>query len=202
MDIVTMILACSLYPDNSIVNAMAQTSSHDKPFIVTVSNGAGIDSGVGNSFASAEQAARYATEQIKQNHTIDIGLLQIPSLWLKHYQTIPAELFLSCKNMALATKLLNDAETKCSQMSNTDTRACALSMYKTDSPTAGLAYASTVINYAKNHPFSNLEKDAAAADPNGFEHIIPGDAPTNAITPNASKVNPATDPVRKITPFN
>lgn len=194
MDLVTMVLACSLYPDNSITNAMVQVGSKNKPLVVVV------DDGDPKPFTSANQAAQFANSQIQQGHKVGVGLMQIPNYWLKQYSVIPSEIFLPCKNMVAATKILNDAETQCNQMTNlpanTSIQTCALSVYKTGDATAGLDYANAVINYSNAHPFSDIEAAAQAANPKGF-NMIPGDAPTNASTPNASKVNPSTDKVRK-----
>lgn len=189
MDLVTMVLACSLYSDNSITNAMVQVGSQNKPLTVATANASPM------SFTTPAQAAQYSNSQMQQGNAVAIGLMQIPSLWLKHAEVTPTDLFLPCKNMVFATKVLNNAVAECSQNADasTNVQACALSMYKTGDAHAGLDYANTVLNYASSHPFSAIEAAAEAKNPAGF-HMIPGDAPTTASTPNASKVNPATDP--------
>jgi hypothetical protein len=194
MELVTMILACSLYPDNSITNAMLEVGSHNNPLAVTV------DGGQPTTFKTADQAAQFATAQIQQGHKVDVGLMQIPNIWLKQYPIIPSELFMGCKNTVLATKILNDAETQCSQMenlpANTSIQTCALSVYKTGDAQAGLDYANAVVSYSNSHSFSAIQAAAEAKNPAGF-HMIPGDAPTTATTKDASKLNPTTDKVRK-----
>lgn len=192
MELVTMILACSLYSDNSIANAMLETGSQNNPLVVTV------DNSPTKSFKSADQAAQFATQQIQQGHDVSIGLMQIPSRWLKKDQAVPAELFMPCKNMVTATKILNAAQNDCSDLTgSTSTSTCALSVYKSGDPKAGMSYANTVISYANTHPFSTIEADAEAKNPAGF-HMIPGDAPTTASTKNASTINPSTDKVKKV----
>jgi hypothetical protein len=194
MELVTMILACSLYTDNSITNAMLEVGSKNNPLTVTV------DSDPTKTFSNADQAAQFATQQIQQGHNVNIGLMQIPNRWLTDYKTIPADLFLPCKNMVLATKILNDAETQCEQLPtttpNSDTHTCALSIYKSGDAKAGIDYANTVIQYANANPFSAIQADAEAKNPAGF-HMIPGDAPTTAATKNAASLNPSTDKVKK-----
>lgn len=195
MDLVTMILACSLYPNHSITNAIIELGSKNNPLAITNSENEAV------SFKTLEQTDAYASNQIKQGHAVNIGLMQVSSRWLTRYQTTPAELTYPCKNMVVATKILNDAETRCNQLLsnpiNDDIQACTLSIYKTGNSEAGLDYAHTIINYAQQHRFADLAASAEAKNPRGF-HMIPGDAPTTAITINASKVNPATDAVRKI----
>jgi hypothetical protein len=191
MDLVTMILACSLYNDNSIVNAMAHVGSQNNPLTVTVEDGAT------ETFPDAKQATSFAVQQIQEGHTVDIGLLQIPSFWLKQFaaNTNIQDLFLPCRNMVLATKVLNAAEEKCSQIPSTavaDLQTCALSVYKTNDEHAGMAYADAVLSYAANNSFHVLKEAAQEKNPAGF-HIIPGDAPTTSTTQDAASVNPSTD---------
>ncbi len=189
MDLVTMILACSLYTDNSIVNAMVQVGSQNRPLTVSV------DGSAAKSFTSPSQAVNYSMQKLQQGQTIDIGLLQISSIWLKSNAINLSEQFHACKNMVTATKILNTAMDQCSNMSNpavTDPKICALSIYKTGSAQAGLDYANAVLSYAEAHPFSTLQAEAEAKNPAGF-NMIPGDAPTTISTPNATSVNPSTD---------
>jgi hypothetical protein len=194
MEIVTLILQCSLYNDNSITNAMLEVGSKNNPLIVTV------DNDPAKTFATADEAAQFATQQIQQGHQVDVGLMQIPNRWLKDYSPIPADLFMPCKNMVLATKILNDAATQCNQLPastpNSDTGTCALSIYKSGDPKAGIDYANAVTQYANAHPFTAIYDTAEAKNPAGF-HMIPGDAPTTATTKNAASLNPSTDKVKK-----
>lgn len=191
MDLVTMILACSLYNDNSIANAMAQVGSQNNPLTVTV------EEGETKTFPDAKRATQFAIQEIQQGHTVDIGLMQIPSFWLKQFavNTNIQELFLPCRNMVLATKILNAAEEKCAQIPSTavsDLQTCALSVYKTNDETGGTAYAHAVLDYAANNSFHVIKQAAEAKNPAGF-HMIPGDAPTTSTTKDAASVNPATD---------
>lgn len=194
MELVTLVLACSLYNDNSIINAMLETGSNNNPLTVAV------DNNPPKTFTTAAQAAQFATQQIQQGHEVNIGLMQIPNRWLSDYKVIPADLFMPCKNMVAATKILNDAANQCSQAAtttpNNDTNTCVLSTYKTGDAKAGSDYANTVIAYANAHPFSAIYDTAEAKNPAGF-HMIPGDAPTTATTKNAAALNPTTDKVKK-----
>jgi hypothetical protein len=188
MDLVTMVLACSLYPDNTLINAMVQVGSQNKPYVVS-------SSGQPNTYPNASKASNYTMNQLHAGNQVDIGLMQIPSLWLKQPYANVSELFLPCKNMVTATKVLNEAAMHCSEISASNQQACMLSMYKTGNPTAGLDYANAVLSYAQNHPWDAIYSAAEAKNPAGF-HMIAGDAPTNASTPNATSINPTTDKTR------
>lgn len=152
MDLVTMIMACSLYRDNSIINAMVELSSKNKPLqVVTALDGATKTT---TRVASAAAGEVYVNNQLTQGHDVYIGLMQIPSGWLNKYRAKAsvAELFRPCKNMVIATTILNHATELCAKHFDRDPR-CALSIYYTgtESP-VGQAYADTILAYAKTHP--------------------------------------------------
>ena len=63
----------------------------------------------------------------------------------------PGELFRPCKNMVIATTILNHAAEVCAKQLNRDDR-CALSIYRTGAETpAGQTYADSIIAYAASH---------------------------------------------------
>jgi len=189
MDLITMVLACSLYTDNSITNAMVQVGSHNNSLAVRSTDGLKI-------FKTQSDAINYTNTALQQGNTIDIGIMQIPSRWA-HASHSAAELFAPCKNMVVATKILNQAMDRCSELSandpSIDEQACALSIYKTGNPQAGLDYANAIISYAKAHSFDAILAAAKAKNPKEFK-MLAGDAATTAATPNATKLNPSTDP--------
>src|ERR1700722_13055134 len=112
MDLITMILACSLYPNNSITNAMVQVGSQNKALSIAV------DGGKAQSFASADKALAFANQQLAQGHIVDVGLMQIPSIWFKSCNVTLPELLLPCKNMVIATEILNQASLNCANASD------------------------------------------------------------------------------------
>lgn len=158
MDLITMVLACSLYPDKSIPYAMAQVGSQNKPYVVKV-----LDTNTITEFPTEAKASSYANAQLLAGRSIEAGLMQIPSYWITQNHLNTAELFRPCKNMVIATHILIQAQEQCAGQSNSDTKACALSVYKTGDATKGIDYANTVISYAEQNPFASLE--AKAHDP-------------------------------------
>lgn len=168
MNLVTMVLACSLYPDNSITNAMVEVGSQNKPLTITISDDG---QNTTKTFKAEAEALSYVNKEVAQGHAVNIGLLQIPNSWIAKYPASmgasAAGLLHPCKNMVVATDLLNDATEQCASIDG-DKTACALSVFHTGSPTAGLDYAKQVIDYAVAHPFvkppSILEQVPVTAD--------------------------------------
>jgi hypothetical protein len=118
-------------------------------------------------FPNADQAIAYITQQTAQGNAVNIGAMQIPSSWLKTYHVTPAEIIRPCKNVAVSTQIISEMWAKCGHLvsdpSNPDQiQACALSMFRSGDPKAGLDYASHVMNYATAHPFSKVAAPAMA----------------------------------------
>lgn len=157
MDLVTLVLACSLYSDNSIPYAMIQTGTQNNPLVVTVD-------GTRKTFKSMPSAIRYTQRQIAEEKKVDIGLMQISSQWLPEIAAHASDLFRPCKNLVVATQILEKLRLQCHTIAannpNADIQACVLSLYKTRNPKNGLSYANQVMQYAKTHPFSVLAEKA------------------------------------------
>jgi hypothetical protein len=160
MDIFTMIMACSLYPDNSITNAIIQTGSHEKSFVVTSVSADGMVTKK-DKFANVVQAADYTQAEIDKGSEVAIGLMQIPHRWLADYQGRASleELFRPCKNMTIATDVLNKVARQCFQQDD-DSPNCMLSVYRTGDPKQGQAYAETVLKYAEKYPMKGKAQHA------------------------------------------
>lgn len=160
MNLVTMILACSLYADNSVINAIVQTGSQNQPLAITT-----VAEETKN-LPTIEQAVSYAKSQIDNGKNIEIGLMQIPSRWVAQNHLNMNDMFKPCKNIVMATQILLQAHEQCAAVQsdpvNNDIQACTLSVYKSGDPSAALDYAHNIITYANDHPFSELEKKAIA----------------------------------------
>lgn len=170
MDLMTTILACSLYTNNSITNAMVQLGSQNKELTITV---VGQPS---QSFPSAAKALSYANDQLKQNQAIEIGLMQIPNRWLVPMHTTTNEVLAPCKNIVTATAILNQAYDKCAELKNDDPnldlQSCALSIYKTGDAQSGMDYANQVITYANDHSFEAIVAEAKKKNPKEFSMTL------------------------------
>lgn len=157
MDLVTLVLACSLYADNSIPYAMIKTGSQNNPLIVKIDDET-------KSFKTIPAAIQYTQTQIALGKNPEIGLMQIPSQWLPEMGAHASDLFRPCKNLVVATQILEKLRLQCQSIAasnlNTNIQACVLSLYKTKNPQSGLAYAYPIIHYAKLHPFNKLAEKA------------------------------------------
>lgn len=158
MDLVTLILACSLYTDNAIPYAMIQTGTRNNPLVVTV------DDDDTKTFKTIPAAVQYTQTQIAQGKNLEIGLMQISSRWLPEIGAHASDLFRPCKNLVVATQILEKLRLKCqfivANNPNTDIQSCVLSLYKNKNLQSGLPYAHQVIEYAKIHPFNELAEKA------------------------------------------
>lgn len=156
MDLVTLVLACSLYADNSIPYAMIKMGPQNNPLIVTVDNET-------KSFKTIPAAIQYTQNQVALGKNPEIGLMQIPSQWLPEMGAHISDLFRPCKNLVVATQILQKLRLKCQSIAAnnlTNIQACVLSLYKTKNLKNGLFYAYPIIQYAKLHPFNKLAEKA------------------------------------------
>jgi hypothetical protein len=160
MDLVTLVLACSLYANNSITYAMVQTGSANDALTVSTRNET-------KHFKTESDAIAYTEKQITLAKNPHIGLMQISSKWLTAVDAGTAELFRPCKNLVVATQLMNQLSLQCQNLATHSKKfnmqKCMLSRYKASNPQAGEVYANQILNYAKNHPFGPLV--AKARDP-------------------------------------
>lgn len=157
MDLVTLVLACSLYADNSIPYAMIQTGTQNNPLVVTVDDDT-------KTFKTISAAVKYTHTQIALGKNLEIGLMQIPNRWLPEIGAHASDLFRPCKNLVVATQILEKLRFKCQSIvannPTIDIQSCVLSLYKRKNLQNGLTYATQVIEYAKIHPFNELAEKA------------------------------------------
>lgn len=157
MDLVTLVLACSLYADNSIPYAMIQTGTQNNPLVVTVDDDT-------KTFKTIPAAVKYTHTQMALGKNLEIGLMQIPNRWLPEIGAHASDLFRPCKNLVVATQILEKLRFKCQSIvannPTIDIQSCVLSLYKRKNLQNGLTYATQVIEYAKIHPFNELAEKA------------------------------------------
>ena len=157
MDLVTLVLACSLYTDNSIPYAMIQTGTQNNPLVVTVE-------GDTKTFKTIPAAVQYTRTQIASGKNLEIGLMQISSRWLPTIGAHASDLFRPCKNLVVATQILEKLRLQCQYIAannpSIDIQSCALSLYRNKNLQKGLPYAYQIIQYAKIHPFNELAEKA------------------------------------------
>lgn len=162
MDFLTTVMICSMFHANNTVNAIIQTGSHQNSLAITRMAQVGQPGQTMTDFKTPEEASAYAKSQLALGNHVNIGMMQIPSGWLNNLSQNGVsidDLMLPCKNVAVATDLLNQSEAYCSTVTNSGNERdlCTLSFYETGDPKAGLAFAQQVLDYAAANPMKMIE---------------------------------------------
>jgi hypothetical protein len=167
MDLITTIVICSMYHNNNIVNAIIQngTGSEQNPLAIGIVKQVGQPGKIKTDFKSSQEASDYAKAALAQGEHLEIGKMQIPSGWqskLSQYGLTLDDLLFPCKNIAVASDLLNQAEAYCATITSAGTERdlCTLSFYKTGDPKAGLSYAQKILDYATAYPLTAVTPGA------------------------------------------
>jgi hypothetical protein len=110
VDVLAIILACSLHPDDALVRTLVDVQSEGNVYFVgdlkTLKSK--------DSLKSADAALRYAEELRGQGGRPAVGLLGIPLDWASRYGRAPIELFDACTNIAVGTAALAEYQDHCS----------------------------------------------------------------------------------------
>lgn len=109
MDILAVILACSLHPDDSLVRVLIDVQSGGNVYFV--GDLATLKSK--DTLGSAEAALRFAEDLREHGGRPAVGLLGIPLEWASRYGRAPRELFDACTNVAVATAALAEYRDRC-----------------------------------------------------------------------------------------
>jgi hypothetical protein len=109
VDVLAIILACSLYPDDALVRALVDIQSSGN--ILFVGDLATLKTN--ETLPSAEAALRYAEYLAKHGGRPAVGLLGIPLSWAARYGRSPIELFDGCTNVAISTAAFAEYHARC-----------------------------------------------------------------------------------------
>jgi hypothetical protein len=102
MDVLAIILACSVYPDDSLVRAMVDLASQGNPhFVGDLTTLATFDQ-----INSLPDAERVVIELDRQGGRPVVGLLGLPPAWAKRYGRTRSELYDGCVNLWVGTAVL------------------------------------------------------------------------------------------------
>ena len=110
MDILTIVLACSLHFDDQLVTALVHKVSNDNPLMV----GDLVTLTTHDHLTSEDQAKAVVDDIIKHGGRPAVGLLGIPTTWAARYGRTPGELFDGCTNIAVGTAALSEFAHQCS----------------------------------------------------------------------------------------
>lgn len=109
MDILAIILACSLHPDDELVRALVDIESSGNAYFV----GDLATLKTNDSLTSAEAALRFAEDLRRHGGRPAVGLLGVPLEWAGRHGRTPIELFDACTNVAVATAAFSDYHRRC-----------------------------------------------------------------------------------------
>jgi hypothetical protein len=110
MDILAIILACSLHADDQLVRTLVDVQSSGNPYFV----GDLRTLKTYDSLRSPEDALRVADDIRRQGGRPAVGLLGVPLEWAKRYDRPARTLFDACTNVAVGTAALADYDARCS----------------------------------------------------------------------------------------
>jgi hypothetical protein len=133
MDLLTAILACSLYTDDRLVLAMAQANSQGNPHSV-------VDAQLDLSDTPpappprSRDVAEARLSQLESNGGVPlVGLLPVPPAWAAAFGRTVPDLFDGCTNIAIGTAMLSNFAQQCeSEAHPRSDRARALATQRTD----------------------------------------------------------------------
>jgi type IV secretion system protein VirB1 len=94
-----------------------------------------------------DEAVQIQTRAIREGRSIDTGLMQINSRWLKKFKIDSVRLFEPCVNLQLGSWILKENYSVTYAKSGNQKQALigALSMYNTGSATRGYSYVNNVV---------------------------------------------------------
>jgi hypothetical protein len=110
MDVLAIILACSLHPDDVLVRTLVDVQSSGNVYFV----GDLATLKTNDSLTSADAALRFAEDLRRHGGRPAIGLLAVPLEWAGRYGRAPIELFDACTNIAIGTAALAEYQDRCS----------------------------------------------------------------------------------------
>jgi hypothetical protein len=109
MDVLAIILACSLHPDDTFVRTLVDVQSGGNVYFV----GDLATLKTNDALASPAAALRFAEELRRHGGKPAVGLLGIPLAWAGRYGRAPIELFDGCTNVAVATAAFAEYQERC-----------------------------------------------------------------------------------------
>jgi hypothetical protein len=110
VDVLALILACSLHSDDALVRTLVDVQSGANTYFV----GDLSTLKTHDSLASAAEALRTAEDIANHGGRPAVGLLGIPLDWAARFGRHPRDLFDGCTNIAIGTAMLSEFDAACS----------------------------------------------------------------------------------------
>ena len=109
MDVLTLILACSVYPDDSLVRAMVELASQGNPHFV----GDMMTLATFDKTSTSAAADHLVAELTRQGGRPVVGLMGLPPAWAERYGRAKSELYDGCVNIWVGTAVLSSHHEAC-----------------------------------------------------------------------------------------
>lgn len=112
MDLLAILLSCSMYFDDDLVRAIAQSTSHANQYFVT---DVGIEmTALDPPEPHSLSAALARTDEIvaKGGHPV-LGLMQLAAAWIHSFGRTRQDAFDACTNVAIGTAMLSQFDYEC-----------------------------------------------------------------------------------------
>ena len=109
MDVLALILACSLHSDDALVRVMVDVQSGGNVYFV----GDLATLKTNDNLTSAEEALRVAEDIAKHGGRPAVGLLGVPLAWAARFGRSPRDLFDGCTNLAIGTAMFAEYQDAC-----------------------------------------------------------------------------------------
>jgi hypothetical protein len=109
VDLLTIILACSLHPDDQLVEAFIRKVSDANPLFL----GDFVTLATHHDLTSPDQALELATPISTKGGRPALGLMAIPVSWAARFNREPADLLDACTNISIGTAMMASFATEC-----------------------------------------------------------------------------------------
>jgi hypothetical protein len=121
VDVLALILACSLHPDDVLVRTLVDVQSQGNVYFV----GDLATLKTHDNLTSAADALRAAEDIASHGGRPAVGLLGIPVDWAARFGRSPRDLFDACTNIAIGTAMFSEFDAACSPRPPAPRRASA-----------------------------------------------------------------------------
>ncbi len=195
MDLLTVILACSLHPDDRLVEAFVRKLSDANPLFV----GDFVSLATHDDLASPEQALELARSIADKGGRPGLGLMAIPMTWAARFNREPADLLDPCTNISIGTAMMASFAADCagsrqhakarrgparplSRRKLGPVRGCILGGFERDIGVRGFTH---IIAEIPRLPVRDLDADLPPERSSVFERDAPEARPQAPVDPSA-----------------
>ena len=192
MDILTVILACSLHPDDQLVEAFIRKVSDANPLFL----GDFVTLATHDDLTSSDRVLELAATISEKGGRPALGLMAIPISWAARFNRQPADLLDACTNISIGTAMKASFASECAphagrrsrRMASKDSRrrrleaarACVLKGFDRETGIQGFTQ---ILSEIPRLPGRDPDSDLPAERSNVFDQDAPTVRPQIPIDP-------------------